>query len=108
MFYFDYQVQCSDVINTKDPPSDYQVQCSDVINTEDPPSGNCKPQSILIKGGGNNPMALIPLASGTLSHWLMPYKEERGKVYFQCGTLKLKKDYKCNTWSLRQKLLLQY
>ena len=47
-------------------------------------------------------------ASGTLSHWLMPYKEERGKMSFQYGTLKPKKDYKCNTWSLRQKLLLQY
>ena len=47
-------------------------------------------------------------ASGTLFHWLMPYKEERGKVSFQCGTLKPKKDYKCNTWSLRQKLLLQF
>ena len=46
--------------------------------------------------------------SGTLSHWLVPYKEERGKVSFQCGTLKPKKDYKCNTWSLRQKLLLQF
>ena len=29
--------------------------------------------------------------SGTLSHWLMPYKEERGKVSFQCRTLKPKK-----------------
>ena len=37
--------------------------------------------------------------SGTLSHWLMPYKVERGKVSFQCGTLQVKKDYKCNTWS---------
>ena len=48
---------------------DYQVQCSDVINTEDPLSGNCKPQSILIKTiikvyyskeGETNNMALIP------------------------------------------------
>ena len=45
------------------------------------------------------PKKITSATSGTLSHWLMPYKVGRGKVSFQCGTLQAKKDYKCNTWS---------
>ena len=42
-----------------------------------------------------HPLSLvIPLCnqtSGTLSHWLMPYKVKRGNVSFQCGTLSQKR-----------------
>ena len=37
------------------------------------------------------------------NHWFIPYKVERGRLFFRCGTLQAKNDYKCNTWS-RQKL----
>ena len=37
------------------------------------------------------------------NHWFMSYKVAKGRLFFQCGTLQAKNDYKCNTWS-RQKL----
>ena len=33
--------------------------------------------------------SLVNQASGTLSHWFMPYKVERGKSSFQCGTKRI-------------------
>ena len=38
---------------------------------------------------------------------VIPYMAWRGRLSFQCGTLQVKNDYKCNTWS-RTKLVVLY